>query len=359
MRSYFLFFIILTLTSWTYAQGPGSIDNIQVSQRTGEEERVVDVSFTISGGDYYAIKLGIKFNQGDDFTPIQADEIIGLDPDDILDTHLDETIMGAIIVEAGEVELTWDGRESYAEIDAAAARIEITATRGLKDIDGNFYKSVLIGDQEWMAENLRVTRYNNEDDIPQGLSNQDWQNTEGGAYTIYDHSALNTDGINTPEEMVAAYGKLYNWYAVDDNRGVCPEGWSVPSDDDWSQLVDYVVAQGYPNESANPNGVGNALKSCRQVGHLDGGDCDTSEHPRWHSDDTHHGFDEFGFSALPGGNRLSNGSFVWVGLYGTWWSATESSGSDAWSRFMFSYYGFVFRNSSIKTDGYSVRCIKD
>ncbi len=88
------------------------------------------------------------------------------------------------------------------------------------DIDGNEYKTVIIGDQEWMSENLRVTRYNNQDDIPTGLNNTDWGNTTEGAYAIYDHDHWNAEGINSSEEMVEAYGKLYNWYAVNDSRGL-------------------------------------------------------------------------------------------------------------------------------------------
>ena len=360
MKSYLLFSVLLLLTGWTYAQGPGSIENIDVSQRTGEEERVVDIAFTLSGGDYYAIKLDVKFQEGDDFTPIQADEIMGLDSDDIIDTHLDETIIGAIIVEAGEVELTWDGRENYAEIDAAAARVEITAARGLKDIDGNFYKTVLIGDQEWMAENLRVTRYNNEekDPIPTGLSNDAWGSATSGGYAIYPPSDI--DGLASEAEVVEAYGKLYNWYAVDDERGLCPTGWRVPTNDEWTALVDYIVdSYDYHNDSESDgiNGVGNALKSCRQVGHPDDGDCDTSEHPRWNADGTHSGFDEFGFSALPGGLRWPN-DFHHLGEVGTWWSSNGWNG-DANRRYVSHDEGSVVSTSFGKTAGFSVRCIKD
>ena len=217
------------------------------------------------------------------------------------------------------------------------------------DIDGNEYKTVIIGDQVWMAENLRVTRYNNEDDIPTGLSNAEWQNTTSGAYAIY----------NNDDNMLQAYGKLYNWYAVHDSRGLCPEGWSVPSDGDWTVLANYVVRQGFPNEWDHPNGAGNALKSCRQVGHPDGGDCDTSEHPRWNSHGTHSGFDEFGFSALPGGRRWSDGSFDFVGDLGHYWSATEGSGTNAWNRNMKSNYGNLNRGSYRKAHGFSIRCLRD
>lgn len=89
------------------------------------------------------------------------------------------------------------------------------------DIDGHVYQTVVIGDQEWMAENLRVTRYNNADLLDTGLSDAAWRDTKEGAYVLFDHQHENADGINTSEEMLEAYGKLYNWYAVDDARGLC------------------------------------------------------------------------------------------------------------------------------------------
>ncbi len=227
----------------------------------------------------------------------------------------------------------------------------------VNDIDGNVYRTVIIGNQEWMAENLRVTRYNNEEAIPTDLSDDDWENTESGAYAIYSHGSI--DGLESDAEVVSAYGKLYNWYAVDDDRGLCPEGWSVPSGDDWTQLVDYVVSQGYPNEDDTPGGAGNALKSCRQVDSPLGDDCDTSEHPRWNEDDTHSGFDAFGFSALPGGRRWSFGSFSNVGESGHWWSTTKSSWNDPLHRFMRSSFGNVTLNYPNKATGISVRCMRD
>ncbi len=226
------------------------------------------------------------------------------------------------------------------------------------DIDGNVYQTVIIGDQEWMAENLRVTRYSNGDAIPTGLSNEEWEDTTDGAYAIYDHHEDNTDGINSSQDMVEAYGKLYNWYAVDDARGLCPTGWRVPTDDDWTELVDYVVAQGYPNEFDNPNGAGNAIKSCRQVDHPDGGDCATMVHPRWDFHGTHSGFDEFGFSALPGGGRWVDGSFNNVGYYCYWWSSFEDDDTGVWFRLLDFDYGSVSRSYSSKGVGNSVRCVR-
>jgi uncharacterized protein (TIGR02145 family) len=98
------------------------------------------------------------------------------------------------------------------------------------DIDGNVYQTVTIGAQVWMAENLKVTHYRNGDPIPNVTDTAAWEGLSTGAYCEYDNDINN----------VATYGRLYNWYAVDDSRGLAPEGWHVPSDDEWKQLEMYL-----------------------------------------------------------------------------------------------------------------------
>ncbi len=208
------------------------------------------------------------------------------------------------------------------------------------DIDGNVYQTVIIGDQEWMAENLRVTRYSNGDDIPTDLSGDDWGNTTEGAYAIYDHNASNTGGINSPEEMDDAYGKLYNWYATNDERGLCPPGWQVPSDNDWTALHDYLL-DNYPEH--DEDNLGNAMKSCRRINSPLGGECDTEEHPRWDEDDwtgeDHYGSDDFGFGGLPAGSRHNSGFYYGIGMGGYWWSSSQNTPETAWYRGLFYNYG--------------------
>lgn len=217
--------------------------------------------------------------------------------------------------------------------------------------DGQVYKTVCIGDQVWMAENLRATKYNDNTPIATGHSNSLWSALTTGAYTIYPHSNIN--GLNSDAEVLEAYGALYNGYAVDASKGLCPLGWHVPTDEDWTELVEYVVAE-------VGEGAGNALKSCRQVNHPDGGDCAISEHPRWDSDAVHSGYDVFGFSALPGGYRNgTNGSYEMVGRFGLWWSASGSSNNTAYRRAMGSNFNSLTRTSWTKDWGLCVRCIKD
>jgi uncharacterized protein (TIGR02145 family) len=219
----------------------------------------------------------------------------------------------------------------------------------ITDVDGNVYNTVLIGNQCWMKENLKTTKYRNGTPIEYpGSNNSAWQNNTTGAYAWYGND------INWKD----SYGALYNWHAVNNTNGLCPTGWHVPSDAEWTQLVDYVVAQGFPNSNVI-NGAGNALKSCRQVNSPLGGDCNTTEHPRWNSHSTHHGFDEFGFSGLPGGIRLSDGSFNLIGYGGYWWSSTEYITFYAWCRLLTYGFGYVYRLDFNKSDGFSVRCLRD
>jgi len=219
----------------------------------------------------------------------------------------------------------------------------------VKDIDGNTYKTVKIGEQVWMAENLKTTKYRNGTPIIYGADYQTWFDNRTGAYAWYDNDISWKD----------SYGALYNWHAVNNTNGLCPTGWHVPSDAEWTQLVDYVVAQGFPNNHVT-NGAGNALKSCRQVNSPLGGECNTSEHPRWNSHSTHHGFEAFGFSGLPGGYRSFNGSFSYIGTPGYWWSSTEYGPFHAWSRRLGYDAGRVYRhNIFYKTSGFSVLCLRD
>lgn len=228
------------------------------------------------------------------------------------------------------------------------------ATETITDNEGNEYQTVEIGSQVWMAENLRTSTYRNGDDIPIGLSNSDWYSANGGAAAFQD------------SEMLESYGMVYNWYAVDDTRGLCPEGWHVPSDDEWVILLDYLEGQGYNNSlQTDTLGAGNALKSCRQENSPLGGDCDTSQHPRWQepgvpeSTGYHYGTDAFGFAGLPVGTRVPNGTFVGTGRSTQWWTSTGDPHPEIARSVDISYNrGNVDRTQNFIHSGLGVRCIR-
>ena len=207
------------------------------------------------------------------------------------------------------------------------------------DIDGNEYQTVQIGDQCWMAENLRVSQYRNGDAIPTGLNNTAWENTTSGAYAIYPYGNWDVEGINSDAQMVDAYGKLYNWYAVVDNRDLCPEGWRVPTDGDWVPLENYLGGKSV---------AGGKLKSTRTV---------PAAHPRWDSPNRH-ATNESAFSGLPGGFRSLNGLYFSIGTNGFWWSSTGQATSYAWRRVLNYTASYVSNSTSLKGDGYSVRCLR-
>ncbi|MDD3567896.1 MAG: FISUMP domain-containing protein [Bacteroidales bacterium] len=204
------------------------------------------------------------------------------------------------------------------------------STTQIADIDNNVYNTVTIGEQEWMAENLRTTKYKDDTTIPTGHTDSQWESLTTGAYAIYPHTEI--DGLNSDAEVLEAYGALYNWFAVETGN-LCPTGWHVPTDAEWTALTDYV---------GGASVAGTKLKA-------------TSG---WNSGDN--GTDEYGFSALPGGRRnFFDGNFSNVGNFGYWWSSTELDATLAWGRYMRYDTGDVYRIHYSRRDGISVRCIKD
>lgn len=211
------------------------------------------------------------------------------------------------------------------------------------DIEGNIYNTVQINDQCWMKENLKTTTYNSGTAIPNVTNAIEWSNLDSGAYVWYDHDSTWKD----------QYGALYNWLATDDPGGLCPTGWHIPTDEEWTALTDYIGGTGIPNA--------NKLKSCSQVNSPLGGNCTTDEHPRWDADNANgnYGTDDYGFSALPGGNRSSSGTFDDIGTRGLWWSSTEFGIYNAKHRRLRNGYGGIDIGNHDMHFGLSVRCLKN
>jgi uncharacterized protein (TIGR02145 family) len=216
-----------------------------------------------------------------------------------------------------------------------------TYTGYVTDIEGNAYYTVTIGTQVWMVENLKTTKYRDGTSIP-NVTDSIWDNLTTGAYCDYN---------NTPSNS-ALYGRLYNWYAVADAHNICPLGWHVPSDSEWTILIDF-IGGGY-----SPHG--NELKSCRQVDSPLGGICNTSDHPRWDQNSPDYGTDNYGFSALPGGLRTDNlMSFGGIGRIANWWTSTAGSYVSAKARVLHVEFGGQAWIEDSKRNGFSVRCLRD
>jgi len=212
----------------------------------------------------------------------------------------------------------------------------ITFSATVTDIDGNVYQTVTIGTQEWMAENLKVTHYRNGDPIPHVTDAATWEGLTSGAYCEYDN-----DGGN-----VATYGRLYNWYAVDDSRNIAPEGWHVPTDEEWKQLEMYLGMSQSEADDAGWRGTD------------EGGKLKESGTTHWASPNTG-ATNESGFTALPGGYRFGSGYFDGMGYLAGFWSSTEGSSSNAWYRGLGYDDAQVYRGYHYEHYGFSVRCVRD
>jgi len=195
------------------------------------------------------------------------------------------------------------------------------------DLEGDCSQvlTTTICDQDWMVRNLDVDHYRNGDPIPQVTDPAVWATLTTGAWCWYENNSANG----------TVYGKLYNWYAVNDARGLAPAGWHVPSDAEWTTLTDClggeIVAGGKMKETGTAH---------------------------WFSPNT--GADNSsGFTGLPGGHRAAEGSFFYAGLVGYWWSSTELNTALAWARYVNYISAIAFTLGDTKTHGFSVRCVRD
>lgn len=199
------------------------------------------------------------------------------------------------------------------------------------DVDGYTYATTVLAGQCWLAENLRVSRYRNGDSIPTGLGSTAWTGTTEGAMTIY----------NTSPSLGALLGRLYNGFAVTDPRGICPLGWRVPTDQEWTVMTAFL---------GGPDLAGGALKATGTI--QDGTGV-------WEAPNTG-ATNSSGFSALPGGERSGiSGGFNGKGLNAHWWTATLVPSGQLWDRVVVHDLDDVFAGTSNRNRGASVRCVKD
>jgi len=194
----------------------------------------------------------------------------------------------------------------------------------ITDEDGNVYTSVTIGTQVWMVENLKTTKFNDGSSIPNIKDGSAWGSLTTPGYCWYDNDMANK----------STYGALYNWYTIN-NYKLCPDGWHIPTDAEWTILINYLGGE---------NVAGGKLK---EVG--------TSH---WISPNNG-AADEFGFTALPGGYCADNGDFNYIDHYGVWWCSPECSPATAWDQTLFFDRSGVLSECDDKKYGFSVRCLGD
>jgi uncharacterized protein (TIGR02145 family) len=202
-------------------------------------------------------------------------------------------------------------------------------TGTVTDIQGNVYQTVKIGDQWWMAENLKTTKCNDGTSIFMVTADAAWAKLTTPGYCWYEN---NSTTKNT-------YGAFYNWYAVNTGK-LAPTGWHIPTDAEWTILTDYLGGADVAGGKMKPTGV-------KEYG--------TGE---WRTPNTG-ATNESGFTAFPTGNRLFNGMFFDVYTTASWWSLSESGADSAWYRHLSAYQSSLDRYNIDKNMGFTVRCLKD
>jgi len=193
------------------------------------------------------------------------------------------------------------------------------------DADKNVYHTVVIGNEIWMVENLKTTHYNNGDPIPQISNPTQWSYQTIGAYCDYKNEPDNAE----------VYGRIYNWFAVNDSRKICPSGFHVPTNAEWGTLI------------VNLGDSIKAVNSMKEAGSL-----------HWKGKNKS-STNSSGFTALPGGFRAFEGTFVLFGKGAYWWAADANKEKEAYYTFIFSGRETIGRASGDKEPGNSVRCLKD
>jgi uncharacterized protein (TIGR02145 family) len=203
------------------------------------------------------------------------------------------------------------------------------------DIEGNSYETVLIGDQWWMAENLKSAHFSDGSEIINVSDYFSWMELNTAAWSNYENLSSND----------VLYGKLYNWFSVIDSRNICPTGWHVPTDNEWDLLIGFLDPSFVPlTEGIQSVSAGGKMKSISS----------------WMNPNAF-ATNESGFSGLPGGRsgNFGEGFFVQINSDGFWWSSSEVDEYFVWNRYLHYSSGIIGRGSFTKQYGFSVRCVKD
>jgi len=218
-------------------------------------------------------------------------------------------------IKSGQNSITLFVLNEFNELRGDNIRFKVDATT-------NNLNTIKIGTQTWTTKNLDVTTYRNGEVIPQVQDATAWANLSTGAWCYYENNTANG----------SSYGKLYNWYAVNDPRGLAPKGYHIPTDNEWTILSENL---------GGTSEAGTKMKSSSG----------------WKNNGN--GTNTSGFAGLPGGFRNGYGNFYSIGAFGYWWSSSEDYADFAWSRYLFYNNGFVYRSFYNKQNGFSVRCLRD
>jgi len=319
MRTLIIALVVLFNLSFVSAQNSApEVSNVTFSQR-GDGSFIVDVYYDLNDaeGNTMSVLMLVSADSGSSWN-FSCDSLSGA--------------IGCNILSGSGKHIEWYFGAEHPGTYGDQFRVKIYADdrnneKGkVTDIDGNIYITTKIGNQWWMAENLKVTHYRNGEAIPNVTDDTQWINLTTGAYCNYNNDSTN----------VHTYGRLYNWYAVDDSRNIAPEGWHVPTDGEWQTLIDYLGGSSVAGGKLKESGI-----------------------THWNSPNTG-ATNETGFSALPGGYRSgSSGAFGHIGINAYFWSSTEYGSSFAWFRNLGYGGSGMYRGNFDERGGFSVRCVRD
>jgi len=295
MRNCFLIFLF---SLFALAADSQTVSNVKAKQ----EGQMIVITYELVSAQPAEINLFLSEDNGKSWNAVRT-EVSG--------------DVGARVTQGNKV-IYWDVLQYKEKFVGNAFVFIVKVNEENKEI-----KSVKIGNQVWMSENLNVDHYQNGDPIPEVKDDKEWSSLKTGAWSYYN---------NDPDNQVI-YGKLYNWFTIHDKRSLCPSGWHVPSDADWRVLEAFLGGKEV---------AGGKIKSTTV----------------WNSPNTG-GSNSSGFSALPGGHRTGDGTYYAIGKTGLFWSSSENDARYAWFRELYYLNSNVFRNYDYKQGGFSVRCIKD
>jgi uncharacterized protein (TIGR02145 family) len=231
-----------------------------------------------------------------------------------------------------------------AYVDAVLIKIlDLEAERGVEDIDGNEYKAVRIGNQLWMAANLNTTRYSDGTAIPLVTDSAAWANLTTPGFCWYNNDSATYSNL---------YGALYNWWVVNTGK-LCPAGWHVPTDAEWTQMENYLIANGYNyDETTSGNKISKSLAATTNwPPSTKTGAVGNTDYPAYRN--------KTGFSAIPIGERYPTGEFTVTGIADEWWSGSNHDPVTVWGRNIAYDYVDLYRAFYDMKCGLSVRCVKN